>query len=219
MQVEQATAVEVDSSTYHYEDYLADMGNAASSEGVDPAAGPPMETEATHIGRLQAITGAKGVETKVKPRGPKAEPADHAVILVRPQHTARSWVWTQLAAGCGADDGLSTDSLAAGVVACEQSAQGPSSSTRSSSSTQHTRQPPACPCPPARVCVLHTQAALSKLLLFDRMGDAAQAKVADNMWTRRVGAGEILIQEGETGLAASELYVVKDGSFEVRGGW
>jgi CRP-like cAMP-binding protein len=32
---------------------------------------------------------------------------------------------------------------------------------------------------------------------------------------RKVSAGEILIQEGETGLAASELYVVRDGSFEV----
>ena len=29
-------------------------------------------------------------------------------------------------------------------------------------------------------------------------------------------AGEILIQEGEVGLAASELYVVKSGKFEVR---
>lgn len=38
----------------------------------------------------------------------------------------------------------------------------------------------------------------------------------EHTWTRKVSAGEILIQEGETGLAASELYVVKDGTFEVR---
>jgi len=33
-----------------------------------------------------------------------------------------------------------------------------------------------------------------------------------------VPAGEILIQEGETGLAASELYIVKEGTFEVNSG-
>eukprot|EP00891_Asterochloris_glomerata_P001614 jgi/Astpho2/1614/e_gw1.00028.5.1_t len=35
------------------------------------------------------------------------------------------------------------------------------------------------------------------------------------MYERKVTAGEILIKEGDTGLAASELYVVKDGEFEV----
>jgi cGMP-dependent protein kinase 2 len=38
----------------------------------------------------------------------------------------------------------------------------------------------------------------------------------EEMWERTVSAGEILIQEGEVGLAASELYVVKTGKFEVR---
>lgn len=59
------------------------------------------------------------------------------------------------------------------------------------------------------------QGSLSKLLLFERLDKASQAKVVEHTWTRRVSAGEILIQEGETGLAASELYVVKDGTFEV----
>ena len=36
------------------------------------------------------------------------------------------------------------------------------------------------------------------------------------MCERAVPAGEILIQEGEIGAAASELYVVKSGKFEVR---
>ena len=35
------------------------------------------------------------------------------------------------------------------------------------------------------------------------------------MYERPVPAGEILIQEGDTGLGASELYVVKEGEFEV----
>ena len=35
------------------------------------------------------------------------------------------------------------------------------------------------------------------------------------IYERRVLAGEILIKEGDTGLAASELYVVKSGQFEV----
>jgi CRP-like cAMP-binding protein len=59
------------------------------------------------------------------------------------------------------------------------------------------------------------QKALSKLLLFDRLEPAAQAKVVEHTWMRSVAAGEILIQEGETGLAATELYVVKSGTFEV----
>jgi CRP-like cAMP-binding protein len=60
------------------------------------------------------------------------------------------------------------------------------------------------------------QTSLSKLLLFERLDKASQTMVVEHTWTRKVSAGEILIQEGETGLAASELYVVKDGAFEVR---
>ena len=36
------------------------------------------------------------------------------------------------------------------------------------------------------------------------------------MYERKVTAGEILIKEGDTGAAASELFVVKSGEFEVR---
>lgn len=36
------------------------------------------------------------------------------------------------------------------------------------------------------------------------------------MYERTVPAGDILIKEGDTGLAACELYVVKSGKFEVR---
>jgi len=77
-------------------------------------------------------------------------------------------------------------------------------------------------------CILHAahasihsphtrlQDSLGNLLLFGRLDKAAQAKIADHTWERTVTAGEILIQEGEVGLAASELYVVKSGKFEVR---
>lgn len=51
--------------------------------------------------------------------------------------------------------------------------------------------------------------------MFERLDKASQHKVVEHCWVRKVSAGEILIQEGETGLAASELYVVRDGSFEV----
>lgn len=61
----------------------------------------------------------------------------------------------------------------------------------------------------------YVQTSLSKLLLFERLDKASQIKVVEHTWTRQVSAGEILIQEGETGLAASELYVVKGGAFEV----
>jgi cGMP-dependent protein kinase 2 len=61
------------------------------------------------------------------------------------------------------------------------------------------------------------QNSLGNLLLFGRLNAGAQLKIAEHMWERAVTAGEILIQEGEVGLAASELYVVKAGKFEVRG--
>lgn len=64
-------------------------------------------------------------------------------------------------------------------------------------------------------CPALLQNSLNKLLLFERLDKASQAKVVEHCWVRKVSAGEILIQEGETGLAASELYVVKDGTFEV----
>jgi cGMP-dependent protein kinase 2 len=52
-------------------------------------------------------------------------------------------------------------------------------------------------------------------LLFNRIEPALQRKVVAEMYERQVGAGEILIKEGDTGIAATELYVVKSGKFEV----
>jgi CRP-like cAMP-binding protein len=73
--------------------------------------------------------------------------------------------------------------------------------------TPATRSHPHNPHPP--------QNSLCNLLLFGRLDDAAQTKIAENTWERSVSAGEILIQEGEVGRAAAELYVVKTGKFEV----
>lgn len=53
------------------------------------------------------------------------------------------------------------------------------------------------------------------MLLFNRLEPALQHKVVSEMYERVVPAGEILIKEGDTGMAASELYVVKEGKFEV----
>ena len=39
---------------------------------------------------------------------------------------------------------------------------------------------------------------------------------SSHRYERPVKAGEILIREGDTGLAAQELYVVKAGEFEIR---
>jgi cGMP-dependent protein kinase 2 len=69
----------------------------------------------------------------------------------------------------------------------------------------------ASPPPP-----LLPQSSLCNLLLFGRLDRAAQGKIAEHTWERAVAAGEILIQEGEVGLAATELFVVKSGKFEVR---
>ncbi|KAK9810359.1 hypothetical protein WJX72_009382 [[Myrmecia] bisecta] len=56
---------------------------------------------------------------------------------------------------------------------------------------------------------------LGKMLLFDKLDGAVQRKVVQEMYERTVNAGDILIKEGDVGLAASELYVVKSGEFEV----
>lgn len=56
---------------------------------------------------------------------------------------------------------------------------------------------------------------MSKMLLMGKLDAAVQQRVVQEMYERKVGAGEILIKEGDTGLAASELYVVKEGEFEV----
>lgn len=57
---------------------------------------------------------------------------------------------------------------------------------------------------------------MGKLLLFDKLEPPVKRKTVTEMYERRVLAGEILIKEGDRGLAASELYVVKSGQFEVR---
>ena len=53
------------------------------------------------------------------------------------------------------------------------------------------------------------------MLLMGKLDASVQQRVVQEMYERKVGAGEILIKEGDTGLAASELYVVKEGEFEV----
>lgn len=57
---------------------------------------------------------------------------------------------------------------------------------------------------------------LNKVLVFNKLEPSLQRKVVSEMYERSVSAGEILIKEGDSGLAASELYVVKTGKFEVR---
>jgi len=59
------------------------------------------------------------------------------------------------------------------------------------------------------------EGALARLLLFNKLDPQLQRKVVAEMFERNVAAGEILIKEGDTGLAAAELYVVKSGKFEV----
>lgn len=61
----------------------------------------------------------------------------------------------------------------------------------------------------------YLQENLNKVLVFNKLDPALQRKVVSEMYERSVSAGEILIKEGDSGLAASELYVVKSGKFEV----
>lgn len=59
------------------------------------------------------------------------------------------------------------------------------------------------------------EGALANLLLFNRLDTSVQRRIVQEMYERQVQAGEILIKQGDTGLAATELYVVKSGKFEV----
>lgn len=60
------------------------------------------------------------------------------------------------------------------------------------------------------------QAALSNLLLFAKLEKSVQKKIVAEMYEKNCKAGDILIQQGDMGVAASQLYVVKTGKFEVR---
>lgn len=53
------------------------------------------------------------------------------------------------------------------------------------------------------------------MLLFGKLEKELQIRLAGDMYERHVAAGEILIQEGDSGSAAAELYIVKAGEFEV----
>mmetsp|Transcript_18134 Transcript_18134/g.45671 ORF Transcript_18134/g.45671 Transcript_18134/m.45671 type:complete len:716 (-) Transcript_18134:454-2601(-) len=57
--------------------------------------------------------------------------------------------------------------------------------------------------------------ALNKLLLFNHLDKATQRRIVSDMYEKEVKAGEILIQQGDVGVSASQLYVVKSGKFEV----
>lgn len=59
------------------------------------------------------------------------------------------------------------------------------------------------------------KSSLDKLLLFGRLEESVQSKIVAEMYERKVKAGDILIKEGDTGASAKELYVVKEGEFEV----
>jgi len=63
--------------------------------------------------------------------------------------------------------------------------------------------------------MVHHRETLTKCWSLTNWSRHLQRKVVTEMYERAVTAGEILIKEGDTGLAASELYVVKSGKFEV----
>ncbi|KAG1669908.1 hypothetical protein FOA52_002434 [Chlamydomonas sp. UWO 241] len=56
---------------------------------------------------------------------------------------------------------------------------------------------------------------LRNLLLFDKLDRFTQQKIVAETYERVIPAGEILIQQGDTGRSAAQLYIVKSGVFEV----
>mmetsp|Transcript_31326 Transcript_31326/g.93524 ORF Transcript_31326/g.93524 Transcript_31326/m.93524 type:complete len:302 (-) Transcript_31326:600-1505(-) len=59
------------------------------------------------------------------------------------------------------------------------------------------------------------EASLARLLLFGQLAQGLRRRIVSEMHERTCAAGEILIKEGDTGIGASELFVVKSGKFEV----
>lgn len=53
------------------------------------------------------------------------------------------------------------------------------------------------------------------MLLFNNLDQSTQIRIVAEMYEKQVAAGDILIQQGDTGVVASQLFVVKSGKFEV----
>ena len=56
---------------------------------------------------------------------------------------------------------------------------------------------------------------MTNLLLFAKLDKFTQQKIVSETYERTVAAGEILIQQGDSGLVATQLFIVKCGKFEV----
>jgi cGMP-dependent protein kinase 2 len=52
-------------------------------------------------------------------------------------------------------------------------------------------------------------------MLFHNLEKMTLKKIVAEMYEKSIPAGEILIQQGDMGISASQLYVVKSGKFEV----
>ena len=59
------------------------------------------------------------------------------------------------------------------------------------------------------------QECLTNVFLFNHLNAEKQRHIVSGMYERSLPAGEILIQEGNTGIGADEMYIVKSGEFEV----
>lgn len=162
------------------------MGNGNSKENGPET--PGLMGKLGGIPRAAAITEgrrAKGGQPKLPPNAIKSQAEDWAFIEVKSQ----------------LHNSASTRNL--GILLHQALCFLHSLKTR-----------PACRLNPD--CFLYyLQGCLSKMLLMGKLEASVQQRVVQEMYERKVNAGEILIKEGDTGLAASELYVVKEGEFEV----
>lgn len=61
---------------------------------------------------------------------------------------------------------------------------------------------------------MHFQNSLGNLLLFNRLDKPTATRIVSEMFEMPVDAGEILIQQGDSGASATKLFVVKSGKFE-----
>mmetsp|Transcript_9485 Transcript_9485/g.18847 ORF Transcript_9485/g.18847 Transcript_9485/m.18847 type:complete len:775 (-) Transcript_9485:155-2479(-) len=77
------------------------------------------------------------------------------------------------------------------------------------------RPRPVGSCPVKEEDVTFIMECLANMLLFTHLNTETQRSVVSGMYERSIPAGEILIQEGDTGMGADELFVVKSGEFEV----
>lgn len=152
------------------------MGNALSGEGLEGG---------RNVGRQQAVTEGKARRRGLPPNSVRSTPDDWPFIEVGAA-LEPSWVLHPMVCSLPLP----------AARCCHTVCLVQPAAWRLSLAALHV--PRLCPSPSPSP----RQESLTKLLLFNNLDRGAQRKVVREMYERPIAAGEILIQEGDTGAAA-----------------